>query len=90
MMTTRPIRKLAVATFLVAGLVLSLASGVGGDQCDRACTLLSNCEAYGASCWSPSYDACVEECEADGDWSSLYTQCLEDNYPGCCAMQDCG
>lgn len=51
------------------------------EYCPEACTIWSECTGW-------DYDACMNDCRAEGDWDANYLSCLRAQ--SCDSLDDCG
>jgi hypothetical protein len=73
----------SVLRFIAAGSMVAFgglaAAGCSSDEiCERSC------DAW-AGCWDT--DECWSDCKNEGDWSSEYAACCEDNAGDCAALE---
>ena len=73
--------------FLLSAVILLLAgpscnsSSDTAEYCPEACAIWSTCTLW-------DNDACMAECEADGDWDASYVACLRGQ--NCVNLEACG
>ncbi len=73
-------RILAAAFGLLALAVASCSESKSTTCCEEACRIWEACASW-------SFDQCMTECRAEGDWCGSYIDCIRAK--GCGQLMDC-